>query len=111
MSKKSIVAQWERMIASHRQPILEYQLSTGDYLVVEISLKQHSGKVWLMVDFDTMGYKLRKMHDLKKSTCPEKLSYLVNDFFDNSLDELLQMIDTDIIEGFLMPNDLYCVGE
>lgn len=111
MSRKSIVQQWERMLQSGRVPILEYPLSTGDYLVVEVSLKQHGGKVWLMVDFDTMGYNLHKMHGLKKSTCGVTCSYLVNDFFDDSLDELLRMIDTDIIEGFLMPNGLFCFEE
>ena len=111
MSKKSIVQQWERMLKSGRMPIIEYPLSTGGYLVVDISLKQVNGRVWIMVDFPLMGYKLYRMHSLKKSTCPEKLSYLVNDFFDDSLDELLQMVDTDVTEGFLLPNDLFCFEE
>lgn len=88
-------------------PVMEYKLSNGEYLVVDVSVwnpDSSRAKKGFCFDFDDLGLKTWFSGEVKnRGGC-----FFIE--FDEclSLDEELQRIDEEITEGFLLPNNLYC---
>lgn len=102
--KTAISAQWQAMINSCRIPVMEYKMSNGD---------------WLMVDIEYKGDYFLFSFDQDNKPCffdgcitgqDNFYHYPIDEYF-NSLDYYLQEIAGNIIEGFLLPNGLYAEDE
>ena len=88
-------------------PVIEYKLSNGEYLVVDVSVwnpESNRAKKGFCFDFDDFGLKTRFSGEVKKRGGCFFIEF--DDCF--SLDEEIQRIDEEITEGFLLPNNLYC---
>lgn len=99
---KTLFNQWQTMLESGRMPVLEYELLSGDYLLVSIDLHLSKGKGGFILSFDS--------DNLPTWFCSvKKLGYKFvlpfDRYFDN-LDTYLQQIDQEITDGFLVPNNL-----
>lgn len=121
--KQAINNQWQAMINSGRIPVMEYKMSNGDWLVVDINLpanysrkagddnaKWERGECanYLTFSFD-QDNKPAFFDGCIKGDNGE-YRYPLDECFD-SLDYYLQEINQNIIEGFLIPNNLDCAEE
>ncbi len=103
--KTTIVLQWQAMINAGRIPVMEWKLSNGDWLMVDIEYKGD----YFLFSFDQDNKPV--FFDGCITGQDNFYHYPIDDHF-NSLDHYLQEIAGNIIEGFLLPNDLYaCEAE
>jgi hypothetical protein len=96
--------QWDGMRAI---PVLEYELNNGDFLTVNLEYTAAG----IEFGIDTRDFFEPKIAFSGEIVCPYPLNrdrfLLPFDPFFDSLDRYLQQIDGEIVEGFLLPNDLY----
>lgn len=102
---KTLKDQWDTMINSGRIPVLEYQVSEDKWLTVNIYFRGSC----LLFSFD------------KEPICDTYFSGEIEKVLDNyqidfdwcfdNLDRYLQMIDQEMTEGYLIPNNLYYVED
>ena len=92
--------QWNKMLASSTIPCFEFKLPPGEYLLVEISFRNNG----LLFNFDENGLKTRFSGNVVKSEGGYKIKF--DACFDN-LDYYLQEIYAEVMEGFIIPNDIY----
>ena len=99
--------QWEVMIRSGRIPVIEYQISEDDYLIVDIELSDDNTGLLFSFDKDPL-YDTHFSGEVVKVLNNYQLNI---DEYCNKLDIYLQQINLEIIEGYLLPNNLYyCEG-
>ena len=98
----SIRTEWENMISSGIIPVIEYQTGENDWVVVDIQLSDDSQEIEF--SFDSDG----------KTTCFSGDVITINDNRyritvdpDMSLDHHLQLINDEMMEGYLLPNGLF----
>ena len=96
----SIRTEWENMRCF---PIFEYKISESDYLVVELSLSEDNQEIGFSFDSDN-----KKTWFSGDVVTINENCYKITVDPDMSLDEHLQLIDQEMIEGYLLPNGLYC---
>ncbi len=103
--RESIKAQWQALIKAGRIPVMEWKLSNGDWLVVEIEYKGD----YFLFSFDQDNKPC--FFDGCITGADDFYHYPLDEYFD-SLDYYLQEIAGNIIEGYLLPNGLYaCEAE
>lgn len=100
---KTLFNQWQTMIESDCMPVLEYELLNGDYLTVDISFVLFRGKSGFRFDFDKLGLNTCFSGAVKSV---KDTQYLPLDKYFSNLDTYLQQIDQEIMEGFLIFNNL-----
>ena len=98
--KKAIFNQWQSMLDYGKIPCFEIELSNGDYLLVDIDYTQ--GEDYISFYFDD-SLKTWFDGEIKKHGGGYKV--MLDDCF-SSLDSYLQLIYNNIIEGYIIPNDL-----
>lgn len=98
--------QWDDMIKRGVIPVIEIQTGENDCLIVDIELSEDNTGVIFSFDKDDL--------DASFSNDIEQVGYnyqLTIDEFNSDLDIYLQQITGEILEGFILPNDLYyCEG-
>lgn len=102
--KQAINAQWQTMINNGRIPVMEYEMDNGDWLVVDINYD--TGLGYLTFSFDQDNKPVFFDGSIIKGD-NGFYRYPLDEYFD-SLDHYLQEISQNIIEGFLIPNNLDC---
>ena len=107
--QKSIACQWEKMIASGRLPIMEYQIGEDDFLQVDLALVDEGSAI--LFSFDRYPFPTADVW-FSGDVVPVLNNYQITiDEFTDSLDLYLQQIDQEMMEGFILPNGLYyCEG-
>ena len=97
----SIYEQFQEMLSKGRLPLMEFELSTGDYLSVGIMVEQ--GHTSVSADFLCLPVWFEE--ELAAVSGSE---YRINleDYPSDTLDHLLEFIHDNIMEGFLIPNNL-----
>lgn len=104
--KKAIYSQWQAMLNYGRIPLFEIELSNGDYLVVDIDYTK--GNDYISFSFDDS---LPVFFDGEIKKHGSQYHVMLDECFDN-LDSYLQLIYNNIIEGYIIPNDLLlCADE
>jgi len=98
--KTAISTQWQSMLNYGRIPLFEIELSNGDYLLVDIDYTQ--GNEYISFSFDDS---LPVFFDGEIKKHGGNYHVMLDDCFDN-LDSYLQLIYDNIIEGYVIPNDL-----
>lgn len=98
--KKAIYNQWQAMLNCGKIPLFEIELSNGDYLVVDINYTK--GDEYISFSFDD-SLKTWFDGDIKKHGGQYRI--LLDDCF-NNLNSYLETIYNNIIEGYIIPNDL-----
>lgn len=100
----SIYEQFQEMLSKGRLPIMEFELNTGDYLVVGIMVEQ--GHTSVSADFLCLPVWFEE--ELAAVSGSEYRINLEDYPFRNinTLDQLLEFIHDNIMEGFLIPNNL-----
>jgi hypothetical protein len=98
--KTAIHNQWQTMLNYGKIPMFEIELSNGDYLIVDIVYKQ--GDDFISFYFDD-SLPVFFDGEIKKHGGGYRI--MLDDCFDN-LDSYLQLIYNNIIEGYIIPNDL-----
>lgn len=96
--------QWDGMRAI---PVLEYELNNGEFLTV--NLEYTAAGIEFGIDSrDFFESKIAFSGEIVRPYPLNRDRFLLpfDPFFD-SLDHYLQQIDGEIVEGFLIPNDLY----
>lgn len=83
-------------------PALEYEMLNGDWLVVDIELTDNG----LRFSFDNMDLSTWFSGDIIGQRDGIYFILPFDDHID-SLDDMLARINDEIIEGFLIPNNLY----
>ena len=99
----SVRFQWEELINSGRIPVMEYQISESEYLVCDISLSDDNECFFFSFDKDPL-------HDVYFSGDVTTFSSIYYRYpVDNemSLDWHLDAINQEMMEGYLLPNNLY----
>lgn len=100
----TIINQFESMLDRGIFPILEYKLSNGEYLTVEVTITDRQSK--------RQGIVFNLSEDLETSFSGNVETFNGNfllpydEYFDN-LDYYLEEINNEIVEGVLIPNDLF----
>lgn len=98
--KRAIFTQWQAMLNYSKIPCFEILLNNGDYLTVDIDYTQ--GDDFISFSFDD-SLSVFFDGDIKKHGSSYRV--MLDDCFDN-LDSYLQLIHENILEGYIMPNDL-----
>lgn len=103
--KKSIAYQWEKMIASGRIPVLEYQIGEDDFLQVDVDLVDDGSAI--LFSFDRHPFPTADVW-FSGEVVPvlNNFQITINEYTDR-LDLYLQQIDQEMMEGFILPNGLY----
>jgi len=102
--KKAINSQWRAMLNYGKIPMFEMGLSNGDYLLVDINYTQ--GEDHISFSFDDS---LPVFFDGEIKKHGNEYRVMLDDCFDN-LDNYLQLIHENILEGYILPNNLFCEG-
>lgn len=99
---KNLKSEMQAFISKGGIPCFEYKLNNGEYLIVNLEVV----KKGIKFSFDSMDLKtwfsgeIIKIHDNR---------YLLKaDQYTEDLDSYLQQIDQEILDGFIVPNDLFC---
>ena len=100
---KTLFNQWQTMLGRGIMPMMEYELLSGDYLLVSIDLHLSKGKGGFIFSFDSNNLPVWFSGNVKKLGYKFVLPF--DKYFDN-LDTYLEQIDQEITEGFLIPNNL-----
>ena len=98
--KKAINSQWQAMLNYGKIPCFEIELSNGHYLLVDIDYTQ--GEDHISFSFDDS---LPVFFDGEIKKHGGNYHVMLDECFDN-LDSYLQLIYDNIIEGYIIPNDL-----
>jgi len=100
--KKAINSQWQAMLNYGRIPLFEIELSSGDYLIVDIDYTQ--GDDFISFSFDNS---LPVFFDGEIKKHGSQYHVMLDECF-SSLDSYLELIYNNIIEGYILPNNLWC---
>lgn len=98
--KKAINSQWQAMLNYGKIPCFEIGLNNGDYLLVDVNYTQ--GDDFITFSFDD-SFPVFFDGDIKKHGGSYRV--MLDDCFYN-LDGYLQFIHENILEGYIIPNDL-----
>ena len=98
--KKAINSQWQAMLNYGKIPLFEIELSNGDYLIVDIDYQ--AGNNYISFSFDDS---LPVFFDGEIKKHGGNYHVMLDPYFE-SLDSYLQLIYDNIIEGYIIPNDL-----
>ena len=98
--KKAINNQWQAMLNYGSIPLFEIELNNGDYLLVDIDYTE--GDNYISFSFDDS---LPVFFDGEIKKHGGSYRIMLDDCFE-SLDSYLQLIYDNIIEGYIIPNDL-----
>lgn len=98
--KKAINQQWQDMLKNGKIPCFEIELSNGDYLIVDIVYRQ--GDDFISFSFDD-SFPVFFDGEIKKHG--GNYHVMLDPYFE-SLDSYLELIYNNIIEGYIIPNDL-----
>ena len=111
----SMSGQWDNMITRGVMPLMEYQTGEDDYLIVNIELHHNKRCMWFEFNIDPVqADKVWFSGDVKPYNRNKKVNSWFKLYVDpcfDSLDCYLQQIDQEIVEGYLLPNDLYYCEE
>ena len=100
--KRAIFTQWLAMLNYGKIPCFEILLNNGDYLVVDIEYTQ--GDDFISFSF---GDSLPVFFDGDIKKHGGSYHVMLDDCF-NNLDSYLQLIHENILEGYILPNNLWC---
>jgi hypothetical protein len=103
--KTAIHNQWQTMLNYGKIPMFEIELSNGDYLIVDIVYKQ--GDDFISFYFDD-SLPVFFDGEIKKHGGGYRI--LLDDCFSN-LDSYLETIYDNIIEGYIIPNNLLLLDD
>ena len=98
--KTAIYSQWQDMLKNGIIPCFEIETINGDYLLVDIDYQ--AGNNYISFSFDDS---LPVFFDGEIKKHGGEYRVMLDDCFDN-LDSYLQVIYDNIIEGYIIPNDL-----
>lgn len=98
--KKAINNQWQAMLNYGKIPMFEIALNNGDYLLVDIDYTQGNG--YISFSFDDS---LPVFFDGEIKKHGGNYHVMLDPYFE-SLDSYLELIYNNIIEGYIIPNDL-----
>ena len=111
----SMLEQWNNMLTRGIMPIMEYQTGECDYLIVNIELHHNKRCMWFEFNIDPVqADKVYFSDDVKPYNRNRKINHLFKIYVDpcfNDIDAYLQQINDEIVEGYLLPNDLYYCEE
>lgn len=102
--RDDIKAQWGMMLSKNIMPVMEYELTNGEYITVQCSF-DHAG---IIFDVDYTG-DIDSL-DVRFSGSIQEIGFMrfiqpFDEYF-SSLDYYLQEIGQEITEGLLIPSDL-----
>ena len=100
--KKAINSQWQEMLNYGKIPMFEIELSNSEYLIVDIDYQ--TGDDYISFSFDD-SLPVFFDGDIKKHG--GRYRVMLDDCF-NNLDNYLQLIHENILEGYILPNNLWC---
>jgi len=100
--KKAIFTQWQERLNYGKMPLFEILLNNGDYLLVGIEYTQ--GDDFISFSFDD-SLPVFFDGDIKKHG--SSYHVMLDDCF-NNLDNYLELIYDNILEGYILPNNLWC---
>jgi len=98
--KKAIYNQWQSMLNYGKIPMFEIELNNGDYLIVGIDYTQ--GNDYISFSFDDS---LTVFFDGEIKKHGSQYHVMLDPYFE-SLDSYLEIIYNNIIEGYIIHNDL-----
>ena len=98
--KKVIYNQWQSMLNYGKIPMFEIELSDGDYLIVDIDYTQ--GNDYISFSFDDS---LPVFFDGEIKKHGGNYHVMLDECF-NNLDSYLELIYNNILEGYIIQNDL-----
>lgn len=94
-----IKKQFNEMLDRAIIPCFEYELLEGEYLIVDLQ----AGEKGIIFEFDDQSLPVNFDGEIENNGDTWLLPY---DIYFEDLDHYLQMIDQNISEGFLIPNNL-----
>lgn len=102
--KKAINQQWQAMLNYGKIPCFEIELSGGGYLIVDINYTQGDDFIsFSFPSFDDDSLPVFFDGEIKKHGGGYKV--MLDEYFE-SLDSYLELIYNNIIEGYIIANDL-----
>jgi len=102
--KTAIYNQWQSMLNYGRIPLFEIELSSGDYLIVDIDYREGDNYIsFSFPSFDDDSLPAYFDGEIKKHG--SQYHIMLDECF-SSLDSYLELIYNNIIEGYIIPNDL-----
>ena len=98
--KTAIYNQWQTMLNYGKIPCFEIEMINGDYLLVDIDYQE--GNNYISFSFDDS---LPVWFDGEVKKHGGNYHVMLDECF-SSLDSYLELIYNNIIEGYIIPNDL-----
>ena len=99
-TKKAINQQWQAMLNYGKIPLFEIEVINGDYLIVDIDYTQ--GDNYISFSFED-SLPVFFDGEIKKHGGNY---HVMLDAYSDSLDNYLELIYDNIIDGYIIPNDL-----
>ena len=100
-------AQFNQILDRGNIPCFEYEISNGDYLLVDIQITDKQANTQgLLFSFDTDNKPVSFYGDIVTFENNNNLFLLPFDEYSEDLDYYLQGLYENIIEGYLIPNEL-----
>lgn len=100
---QKISQEWQAMLERGTMPLFEIELKDGEFLLVDLELFADLEEI--RFSFDSMNLKPWFSGNIKTySDCGFALPVTE---YDDSLDELLEVVMQEISEGFICPNNLH----
>jgi len=107
--KKAIYNQWQTMLNYGKIPMFEIELNNGDYLLVDIDYTQGNDYIsFSFPSFDDDSLPVFFDGEIKKHGGGYHV--ILDECFDN-LNSYLELIYDNILEGYIIPNDLMLCDE
>ena len=103
--KKAINSQWQDMLKNGKIPCFEIELSNGDYLVVDINYTE--GDEYISFSFDDS---LPVWFDGGIKKHGGEYRVMLDECF-SSLNSYLETIYDNILEGYILPNNLLLLDD
>ena len=102
--KTAIYNQWQDMLNYGKIPMFEIELINGDYLLVDIDYRE--GDDYISFSFPSFDNDcLPVFFDGEIKRHGSQYRVMLDPYFE-SLDSYLELIYNNIIEGYIIPNDL-----
>ncbi|AHX01100.1 hypothetical protein M316_0035 [Nitrincola phage 1M3-16] len=103
--KEKIQGQWDNMLERGVNPYMTYHVEGADSIHIDLSLHSNKRTMWLEFSIHNTDCKPRFSGDVRRVSANVYKIY-VDSYFEY-LDYYIQMINQEIIEGLLIPNNLY----
>ena len=103
--QQNILDQWQAMLSNNIMTLFEIPVINDDYMVTNIELVQNKRCIYLKFNVDdTLGNERYFSGDVKRINDWTYKIYV--DQYNDNLDHYIEQVYSEVLDGFILPNNL-----